>query len=419
MQIMASFNFHFRGSSRSGCSEGSIFIRLIHNRKVKEITTDYRIFPDEWDSGGNTLKIPDIPNDRTRHLLDTGERMQRDTERIKAVIHKLENVGHYSLEEFKSLFVSTRSDMLTTYTQVLVRRLEDNGQYRTARAYLTVMRGLLRFCNQPDLPLDRITAGLMRRYEQSMKDNGKCMNTISFYTRNLRAIYHKAIEDRVITAAPEDPFKAVYTGIALTQKRALAEDEIKRFRELSSLCNPKLAKQLAKLTTQQQDACFYFLFSFFARGMSSIDMAYLKKANISGGKISYCRKKTGGNITISLSAELKAIIRYFAERTKDSPYVFPIIDDRKANPRLQYENFLRKQNTLLKELARLAKISKPVSTHWARHSWATIAKKNGAPTAHISEGLGHRDEKTTRIYLDSFGTPAIDKVCRLVNRAIS
>ena len=57
---MASFNFHFRGSSRAGCREGSIFIRLIHNRKVKDITTGYRVFPDEWDSGGNTLKIPDI-----------------------------------------------------------------------------------------------------------------------------------------------------------------------------------------------------------------------------------------------------------------------------------------------------------------------------------------------------------------------
>ena len=419
MQIMASFNFHFRGSSRAGECEGRLFIRLIHNRKVKEITTDYRVFPNEWDYGSGTLKIPDNSNHRTRHLLDTEQRMQRDVERIKSAIGKLETGTHYTIDEIKSLFFSTRSNMLTGYTQVLVRRLEENGQHRTARAYLTVMRGLLRFCNQPDLPLNRITAGLMRRYEQWLKDNGKSMNTISFYTRNLRAIYRKAVEDRIIAPAHEDPFKAVYTGIAPTQKRALAEEEIKRFRELSDLCNPKLTKQLAKLTTQQQDACFYFLFSFFARGMSSIDMAFLKKANIQGGKISYCRKKTGGNITISLSAELKTIIRYFSNRTAGSPYVFPIIKEKKGNVRLQYENFLRKQNTLLKELARLAKISKPVSTHWARHSWATIAKKNGAPTAHISEGLGHKDEKTTRIYLDSFGASAIDKVCRLVNRAIS
>ena len=58
------------------------------------------------------------------------------------------------------------------------------------------------------------------------------------------------------------------------------------------------------------------------------------------------------------------------------------------------------------------------ATHWARHSWATIAKKSGAPTARISEGLGHRDEKTTRIYLDSFNPSVIDQVSRMVCRAV-
>ena len=160
------------------------------------------------------------------------------------------------------------------------------------------------------------------------------------------------------------------------------------------------------------------MFSFFARGMSSIDMAYLKKANVRSGKISYCRKKTGGNITITLSSELRTIIKYFSRRTSGSPYVFPIIDDGNGNQRLQYENYLRRQNLLLKELAQISGVQKPLSTHWARHSWATIARKSGAPTAHISEGLGHRDEKTTRIYLDSFGPAAIDEVSRMVRRAI-
>ena len=416
---MASLSFNFRPSARAGYSEGSIFIRLIHDRKVKEITTDYRIYPDEWDSGGKSLRISDTPGQRTGHLLHTEAKMQRDAERIKMAIRKLETNGNYTLDEIKNLFTGTFDNcVLSTYARILARRLDQNGQHRTARAYLTVTHGLLRFCDRSDLRFDQITASLVRRYEQQMKDDGKSMNTISFYMRNLRAIYRKAVGDRIISANPDDPFKTVYTGVAPTRKRALTEDELKRMRELDGLCCKKSDESTVRLTANQRDAYAYFMFSFFARGMSSIDMAYLKKANVRNGKISYCRRKTGGNITITLSPELRSIIRYFAGRTINSPYVFPIIDDRRSDARLQYENFLRGQNITLKELARLAKVPKPVSTHWARHSWATIARKSGAPTAHISEGLGHRDEKTTRIYLDSFGPAVIDEVSRMVCRAI-
>jgi len=416
---MSSFCFHLRPSARPGLCEGSIFIRLIHERKVKEISTGYRVFPDEWDHLNHWLKIPDTPNPRTRYLHDIGEHLQRDAERISSIIKQLKAGGYYTTEDIKALFVNApRSNMLTVYGALLIQRLECNGQSRTARAYLTVIRGMLKFCDQSDLPLEEITVSLMRRYEQWMRDSGKSMNTISFCTRNLRAIYHKAVHERVIPPAAEDPFKVVYTGIASTKKRALNEEEIKRIWELDSLCRKQRTQQPNRLNSEQRDAYAYFMFSFFSRGMSGIDMAYLKKANISNGKISYCRKKTGGSITITLTYELKSIVDYFTRRTAGSPYVFPIIDSKKENPRLQYESFLRKQNILLKELAQLAKVYKPVSTHVARHSWATIARKSGASTACISEGLGHKDEKTTRIYLDSFNPSAIDEVSRLVCRAI-
>ena len=416
---MASFNFHLRESVRAGYSEGRVFIRLIHERRVCEITTPYRVFPDEWDGAGNGLVIHAGSGQRSLRLKDISERMRCDSERIRRIIFRLDASGCYTIDELKrELEAATRSDMLTGYARTLAQSLDGNGQYRTARAYLTAVRGLLRFCGQNDLPLDHISPGVIRRYEQWMKDQGKSMNTISFYMRNLRAIYHKAVNGNVIQAHASYPFKGVYTGIPLTRKRALDELEVRRIREMDSLCGKRPSSGL-RLTERQRDAYAYFMFSFYARGMSSIDMAYLKKANVRSGKISYCRKKTGGNISITLSSELRTIIKYFSRWTSGSPYVFPIIDDHKSNARLQYENFLRRQNLLLKELAQVSGVQKPLSTHWARHSWATIAKKNGAPIACISEGLGHRDEKTTRIYLDSFDASAIDQVSMIVKRAIN
>ncbi len=44
----------------------------------------------------------------------------------------------------------------------------------------------------------------------------------------------------------------------------------------------------------------------------------------------------------------------------------------------------------------------------ARHSWASLAKKNKIPIGIISEGMGHESERTTRIYLSSLDQTTID-----------
>jgi integrase len=62
----------------------------------------------------------------------------------------------------------------------------------------------------------------------------------------------------------------------------------------------------------------------------------------------------------------------------------------------------------------MAGLSIPLTTYVSRHSWATIAKRQGVPTAVISEGLGHETERTTQIYLDSFENDVLDAANDLI-----
>jgi len=62
----------------------------------------------------------------------------------------------------------------------------------------------------------------------------------------------------------------------------------------------------------------------------------------------------------------------------------------------------------------MAECSITISTYVSRHSWATIAKRAGIPTAIISEGMGHDSEKTTQIYLDSFENEVLDNANEIV-----
>jgi integrase len=177
-------------------------------------------------------------------------------------------------------------------------------------------------------------------------------------------------------------------------------------------------KPLKPLTEVLYKALLYFLFAFHARGMAFIDLAFLKKNTIRNGYIHYYRQKTGKLLSVKITAPMQKILDYFSFMVVNSPYLFPIIDPGRSNERKQYETALTLQNRRLKIIGRIAGISKLLTTHVARHTWATIAKHNNVPLAVISECLGHRDERTTSIYLDSFETSVMDGASELVSNAI-
>ena len=150
-----------------------------------------------------------------------------------------------------------------------------------------------------------------------------------------------------------------------------------------------------------------FMFSFYTRGMSFIDMAYLKKRDLQNGVLSYRRKKTGQQLFIKWERPMQEIIDKY--NTDGSPYLLPIIRNMNADERQQYKNAAHLVNNKLKKLGEILGLAVPLTSYVARHAWASIAKSKNVPLGIISEAMGHDSEKTTRIYLASLDTSAIDK----------
>lgn len=440
---MASITFNFRPSSKDGVQAGSLFLRMIHRRKVLSITTPYRIYSSEWDQIDRTLVFPAGESNRTKYLLDVEDRMNRDLRRLAQIVETLERQGYYTVSDIVRNFrVATELNTLTAFAEKLASDLCKSAQERTARAYRTAVAGLILFNKEQDIRLEHINSSLIRAFEKDMKQRGKSMNTISFYMRNLRAIYNKAIAEGRIQPRLENPFMHVYTGVCITKKRALTKEEVKLLSNLDlKLTDGNHYKQECKkadgnpkktavagtksvfpnpepLSPELQKSLALFMFCFHARGMSFVDMAYLTRENIKNGTITYFRKKTGQLLEVKVNPAMQSIIDFFAEETRYSNYIFPVITDPYRNRRQQYENGLRLQNSHLKRLAKIAGIDKIISTHVARHSWATIAKKEKLPLWVISEGLGHSNEKMTYTYLASFDRSVIDKASDQISKAI-
>lgn len=278
--------------------------------------------------------------------------------------------------------------------------LEQSGRFSTARNYRRTWESFNRFLNGRELYMDEITGPIIASYNRSLYANNLRRNTISFYNRVLRAVYNRAVKDGYVEQT--NPFEAVYTGVDVTRKRALPVEMLHQIAAIK-LQDPELALS--------RDL---FLFSFQARGMSFVDMAFLTQQNLQHGFLHYVRRKTGQALSVRIELWMQELLDRYRPQCHE-PYLLPIL--RSTEPKeafAQYSAALVRHNILLRKLGSLVGADFPLSSYCARHSWATIARDAAVPLSVISSGMGHTSEKTTRIYLASLDNSLIDRANRQI-----
>ncbi len=394
---MTSIKLKFRAHT-DNTKEGALYFQVIHNRVVKQVKTDYRIYEYEWDKRrGEIVKEYPFATERNAALKIIRDKVAWEQRKLEQIAMSFEDIGKpYTIEDIICRYKESASDKTTVfeYMRRQSERMKKLGRLRTGETYLQTLRSFMRFRNGIDLYFDMLNADIVEQYESFMRANHLSRNTTSFYMRILRCIYNRAVEDGLTTQA--DPFRRVYTGVDKTAKRAITLKEIKRIKELDLTDKPDL-----------DYARDIFLFSFYLRGMSFIDLAYLRKRDLSNGYITYNRKKTGQQLTIRWEQSMQEIVDIYPENP--TQYLLPIITRQNGTERKQYLNKILFVNRKLKQIAKLAKISTPLTMYVSRHSWASIAKSKNVPLSVISEGMGHDNEETTRIYLASIQTNQIDE----------
>lgn len=274
--------------------------------------------------------------------------------------------------------------------QALILELEQAQRVATARNYRAVLRSVARAT--ADIPLAALDTEWVARYEAWLLASGVCRNTSSMYLRCLRAVYHRAMGSTL-------PFRHAYTGVARTAKRALPLNVIRKIKALPLPVGSTL--------TLSRDL---FLFSLYTRGMSFIDMAYLRGTDLRDGTLTYRRRKTRQLLRIRWEPCMQSILDRHPSTTS---FLLPIIRREDGTERRQYETALHLVNHHLKHLAALVPCT-PFSLYAARHSWATLAQARHVPLSVISQALGHDSERTTQIYLDALAPDIIDEANRLI-----
>ena len=374
----------------------SVKIKITFNRKRKYFSTGINLTPDEFDK------------------IFYGKRRTREQKEIKTKIEYFENKADvvinnlkvFSFDIFKEHFLEERNvnDSVSFAFDKYIEVLELDNKISTATCYKCAKTSIGKF--RKTLSFADITPLFLKKYEMWMLDQGNSKSTISIYLRCLRAIYNQQNIDKSIYPFGKGSKK--YTiPTSRNIKKALTVEEIGKIFSYKS--KPNSTEDMAK---------DYWLFLYLSNGMNVKDFCLLKWENISGDMLTYKREKTKSSrvetkqISVALKSESLAIIKKWGQPSiNKEAYIFPHFQYNMTakQKRDACQNLTKLINKYIRRIARNIGIDKPVTTYYARHSFATVLKRSGAQIEMISELLGHSNVSVTENYLDSFENDQIQK----------
>lgn len=345
-----------RGNSRK---EASVELRITYNRRQKYISTGVRLLPKHWKNG----RVADRPDamevQRTLDVLMT---------RARTVVNNMMEGGSLSLDEVPSqmarLVEDRRSFLDYCHERAQIRKY---GKAKdTQERFDRFLRWFARWGKI--VYFSDVTDRNVMLMDETLRGRGMKANSIW-------GNYHRILNSYILDAQAEgllsrNPYKHLHIDKDKTSKsldKCLSPEEFRRIENLQPVI-PYL-QRVRDLFVFQVYTCLSYT------DLAAFDVS---KAVSVGGRRVYTAKrgKTKQEFTFLLLKPAEAILEKYGGR-------LPVISNVKYN---QY----------LKVLAMMAGIDKPLSSHWARHTGATLLLNEGMNMEVVAKVLGHSSTRITR-----------------------
>lgn len=381
---------------RRAKSDGTfnIIFRIIDFKKVYTINSGVSLPQHYWDERKG-LVGKTHPNTKLLNI-----KLSKQFFKIEQAVLSLDD--EFSIDKLKAMLSGKPQveapETFQVFADKIIKQMMEANRVGNALVYQTAVNRLITYCGK-DVSFEEVNYKFLDQFSHHLTTSGLKINSVSNYFRSIRAIYNKAIKMKVVDRSFY-PFYDISIKSEKTAKRAILKDDIIK---------------LLHIHVEKNSTCWrslnYFILSFYLRGISFTDLAYLKHSNIIDGRIEYRRRKTHKNYSVKLFPEAVSIINQM--HAPGSDYLLPIIpigvteDSVRAKRIIQ--QCIKTTNKYLKRLSEQVGLSSPATTYTSRHSLGTIAKRLGYSNELIAESLGHEyGNKITNIYLDTFDTDVLD-----------
>lgn len=183
--------------------------------------------PDEWDTIGEQVVVSVADKSIIQNRIDS------DIALLKRIVKDLNNSGvTYSVGDIVKRFKSPECHVLVLdFMQNQIRLMRNANRLGTALNYEKTMKNFVKFLGGVNLPFSAMTEQVIADYNAFLVQRGMVRNSISFYMRIMRAVYNKAVRQKLVEQS--HPFTEVYTGIDRTRKRAVSESVISQLYKLN------------------------------------------------------------------------------------------------------------------------------------------------------------------------------------------
>ena len=375
--------FYIRRDKTNKRGEAPVFMRLTINGERADASIKRFIEPHAWNSakgkanekcrGGKDLNL--YLDAISANILRIQRDLELDKKEVSAQIilnrylGKEQSDRHTLMEVFRAHNEKCRALSGISLAPGTVIRYETS--LRLTEAFLRTTY------KKEDCYLDEITHQFVEDYDFYLRTVRRCChNTTTKYLLNFKKIIRIALAKGWMK---KDPFAQVHFHFEPVEREFLEKQELK------VLLNKEIT--ITRLSQVRDIFCFCCL-----TGLAFMDVQQLKPEHLVAdihGKIwiRKARQKTKNMCNIPLLDEAQKII----DRYRDHPYcqthgvLLPVCSN-------------QKMNSYLKELADICGIRKNLSTHCARHTFATLTLASGATIDNVAKMLGHANVNMTRRY---------------------
>lgn len=378
-----------RKKKASKHQKGKLDLRITYERKQKFISTGISIYPDNWDE-----RNQEVVN--SFEAIELNSILQSQRRRVYKIIAEMDEAGKFDIDAIPTLLRGEKVNL--TFLDYVFLRIEKSPVSKGTKAkYISLFNKLSEFGG---IKFFRdVTEKNIRDFDEWLKNrswsetNRLGVEQHKQYESSTIGTYHKNLK-KFIADAVVDGYLQENVYIAKRIKIVRGNARIDKHLTIEELEKVKKAKMpTASLSVARDLFVFSCLTGLAYSDLCAFDVAKIKKE---------------GKMCVYRSIRQKTKTEFVAPIPKEAMEILARYNNRL--PKLPNQKF----NMKLKVVADAAGIDKPISTHYARHTAASVWLNEGVPIAIISRALGHTNTAITeKVYSKMFDETMVEAFSKM------
>ena len=387
---MSSVSIIYRKDKLNKKGEAPIHFRIIKDRKISYISTGFMVHQDYWDFEKNKIKSKHPNSKRIKSVIDS--KFSEVQDQVFDFDNKNKSVTSRKIRNH--VYGNKPTEFFPFADNLTKESYKNGGKIGTYDKNCSILEKLREYTTGRNITFHDIDVDFLAKYETHLrgKEHNNKTNTVGKDFRYIRRIFNEAIKQEIIDYN-ENPFNKYTIKTEKTERVYLTDEEIDNIENCKT--TPGTRMELHK---------DMFIFACYVGGIRISDMLLMRWHQFDGTHISFTTMKTTSQISIKVPTKgLEILAKYKSDDVQNNDFIFPMLDNN-----LNIENnemldnaissataYINKNLGLIKDKL---KMSKHISFHISRHSWATRALRKGMRIEYVSKILTHSDLKTTQIY---------------------